>query len=96
MGQPAMNSARGSAMEIPQPATISHVLAQTDSCLSAIENQIEELMTRLFNPPRAAEQLGGPPGVKDEYTPCTAERVAQLRNKATRINEALARILTDL
>lgn len=97
-----MNYASGQAVPVPsrlgepvnETSSISNVLEQTQSSLSAIQNQVEELTRRLFDPPRAVEEHGKAPEI--ERTPCTAERAMRLRNSAALINEQLARVLADL
>lgn len=73
------------------PETISQVLEQTQEKFGLIENQVDEIISRLFNFPRANQD-----NAKTPHVPATSERVMELRSRAMRINDALASVLDKL
>ena len=75
----------------PPQETVQQVLDQTQEKMLLIENQVDEVISRLFNFPRAATTE-----IKQSNAPAVSERSMDLRSRAIRINEALATILEKL
>ena len=75
----------------PPPESFIQVIESLTCRMGEIENQVNEITVRLFNPPMAVC------GTEKQPEPSSAsERVMDLRSRAMRVNEQLGSILAKL
>lgn len=86
----------GQGAVLGQPAhpqeSFTQVIDTSLQKLVLIEQQVDEVIARLFNFPRASQS----DNVKAPVPPSVSERAMDLRSRAIRINEALATVLEKL
>ena len=71
--------------------SVSQVLEQTKEKLALVENQVDEVVARLFNFPRTDQA-----NEKNPRVPSASESILELRSRAIRINETLSTVLEKL
>ncbi len=74
------------------PESFTQVIDGSVEKLNQIEQQVDEVINRLFNFPRVAQESGA----KTPNIPSVSERALDIRSRAIRINAALATLLEKL
>ena len=79
--------------DVPAPQeSLTQVIDGSVEKLNLIEQQVNEVINRLFNFPRGLQQDGS----KAPTPPSVSERAMDIRSRAIRINEALTTLLEKL
>lgn len=80
------------AKPVQAPESFTQVIDGSVEKLNMIEQQVDEVINRLFNFPRGVQESGA----KAPVPPSVSERALDIRSRAIRINNALTTLLEKL